>query len=435
MIDKKRVFLLELNEFNLQLLESGARELDLKNLQKLLAFSRIQTVTKDAYESDFLEPWVQWVSIHTGVDSSKHKIKHLGDLSHLRVTQLWEELSERGITSGVWGAMNASRGRAELAKFFLPDPWTASENAYSEELQALLDPIRYLSTNYLNRSNKIFLKKLKGIFRLFRANGLVWAFLKELLYLSKNLLQYGCKSFVFISIFDYLSTLLFVQYKKRYDPDFSILFLNSLAHLQHHHWKQLNPMQSPPLVYGLRYIDKILGVLFDAIEEGEVFFVANALSQKNTSEEKPWILYRQKDQKQFLDQLNIAHTRVESLMTHDAHIYFASEKMMQLAKKALSNLSVFGQKLFLVEESAEDRNKLFYRIAFTDEIPAETMFLHAGVEYRFFDLFQVIVKRTGKHIPTGIVLVNQKSSVEQMPNHELFHTIVGYYEKKSSDRR
>lgn len=66
------LLLLELNEVNEELLASAARELGLANLQHILGLARTETFTKDTYESNYLEPWVQWVSIHTGLPSSCH---------------------------------------------------------------------------------------------------------------------------------------------------------------------------------------------------------------------------------------------------------------------------------------------------------------------------------------------------------------------------
>src|SRR3990167_7265173 len=109
----KKVLLLELNEFNAELLKRAADELNLRNIQKLCALHQTQLSTRDTYESDFLEPWVQWVYIHTGKSSQEHQIKHLGDVPHLETEQIWESLSKKGVSSGIWGAMNANRGQSE----------------------------------------------------------------------------------------------------------------------------------------------------------------------------------------------------------------------------------------------------------------------------------------------------------------------------------
>jgi hypothetical protein len=159
------MLLVELNEFNKDLLKSAAESLKLKNIQKILALTEFHTITDDTYDSGYLEPWVQWVSVHTGTPSAKHQIKHLGDVPNVTEPQIWERLSEKGVTCGVWGAMNASRNAARNCLFFLPDPWTFTELGYPEPLNQLLDLPRYISKNYLNtRVSILFLSALPTFF-------------------------------------------------------------------------------------------------------------------------------------------------------------------------------------------------------------------------------------------------------------------------------
>ncbi len=218
------VCFLELNEFNLALLEEATRTWHLPHLAKLLQLNRAETHTDDLYESDFLEPWVQWVSVHTGVPSKKHKIKHLGDVPHLGTDQLWEQLSDRGITSGIWSPMNASRGRADKCLFFLPDPWTASERAYPEELNRFLDPLRYTSQNYLERSHATFFKKMRGLWHVVRERQLVGFCLRRLPGVIWNALRFGGEHFVFIAFAEALTTELFLRYRAEKSPPFRSSF-------------------------------------------------------------------------------------------------------------------------------------------------------------------------------------------------------------------
>ncbi|MBS0623943.1 MAG: hypothetical protein JSS62_04895 [Verrucomicrobia bacterium] len=415
-----KVLLIELNEFNRELLEQAAYELNLPHIQKILHWYRSDTLTQDTYESDFLEPWVQWVCVHTGLPSSQHHIKHLGDIPNLQTEQLWQHLSKKGFTSGIWGAMNANRADSPLNQFFLPDPWTASEHAYPAELNAILTPLRYFSQNYTNRSWKASFQAFKELIRFLKKHRI--PFMQEIPALLKNAIRFKAKAFVFISFIEYLSTLLFLKYRQRYQPDFSLIFLNSLAHLQHHHWKA--DRISEPLAYGFRYLDRMMGHLL--AEEG-IILMTNALSQKNTNEEKPWILYRQIDQAHFLKTIGVQCERVEPLMTHDALLFFASAQLCQQAKQTLESANLCGQKLFLVESYPQDPQKLFYRILFTDEVPDHQTFIVQGQHYPFFKLFKPIVRRTGKHIPQGTLYCNIQKIPPVLKNHEIFKEISAFF--------
>ena len=66
----KKLFLLELNEFNINILKYYSKKYNLTNIQKILKFNKTNTYTNDRYIGDnnqfgYLDPWSQWVSIHT----------------------------------------------------------------------------------------------------------------------------------------------------------------------------------------------------------------------------------------------------------------------------------------------------------------------------------------------------------------------------------
>lgn len=409
---------IELNEFSEELLTFYTEKFKFKNFEKILSLSRSHTLTDDTYESDYLEPWVQWVSVHTATPSSRHQIKHLGDVPELNQPQIWEEMSSKGVTSGIWGAMNASKGSAENCLFFLPDPWTDCEWAHPKEINALLDLLRYTSKNYVNASKKeLFKKAVKAVHFLKKEKALKVIF-KESLNLLKTSQAFKGEAFPFISLFDLVSTHLFIRYKKRYNPKFSLIFLNSLAHLQHHHWNFEDPKAHKRFEIGLSYLDRCLGMLLDSMESEDQVVIANALSQKNTADEKPWYLYRQKDPEQFLKTIGLSFSRVEPHMTHDAHIYFDSAKEALYAKKVLEEAKMDHQPVFHVESYALDPLKIFYKVIFTDELNEDAHLSINGKMLCFFDLFKSIIKRKGRHIQKGTIL-SSLDFPEQFYNHEL----------------
>ena len=100
------MLLLELNEFNPGLLDECSNRLGLKNVRKLLSMQSSVTFTEDKLERFGLDPWVQWPSIHTGLNSKVHALKHLGDIPKLDkdTLQIWELLFQKyGVEFSVWG--------------------------------------------------------------------------------------------------------------------------------------------------------------------------------------------------------------------------------------------------------------------------------------------------------------------------------------------
>lgn len=422
----KDVLILELNEFNIDLLKIATQTLDIPHLSALLTHKITHYKTNDRYNSGYLEPWVQWVSIHSGVPSQKHKIKHLGDIPDLTFKQSWEVLSEHQISMGIWGVMNGSRQGHDQVAFFMPDPWTFDEPAHPDELNRLLALPRYLAKNYQHLKLSALLRHALTMFSFIAASGCALAILRKSISLIRDIIKRGSKHYVFIAFFDYIATLLFIKYKKQYHPKCSILFLNSLAHIQHHHWRDGAETITPEIAHGLKNIDKILGLLKKAFPH-DAFIMHNGLSQMNTNHEKPWVLYRQKDPKNFLQKMALQPIRVEQHMTHDGHAFFKNETQRDHAFEFLQALNINNKKLFHVEKNQHDKTKLFYQLSYTDKIlnNAAEVKTPSG-SFAFFQYFDAIVTRTGRHIPIGTVISDTIDFPDHCFNHE-FHRFVHHY--------
>jgi len=292
-------------------------------------------------------------------------------------------------------------------------------------LNHLLDLPRYVSKHYQALKKRALLNKGFQLLTFFFTSGISLAFLRETGRLLGHLYRYGSKHFVYICYFEMLSALLFIHYKSKYQPRCAFLFLNSLAHLEHHYWRQGTQTVTPEILFGLRMIDRLLALIFKYFPQDAVI-MHNALSQMNTNHEKPWVLYRQKDPLRFLKALKIPATHVEQHMTHDGHVFFRSSLDCETAYENLKKATLQGKPLFHVERNTHDACKLFYQLQFTDSIenPSAT-FAYNGKSYSFFKYFDNIVTRTGRHIPIGTIYSDTVSFPNHIYNHEfnqfLFH--------------
>jgi hypothetical protein len=425
----KNVLIIELNEFNVELLTAACQQHSLPSIAKILALPSSSYKTHDRYNSGYLEPWVQWVSIHTGQASRWHQIKHLGEVPQLQQEQCWEVLSKHNITTGVWGVMNGARRNAHNNLFFLPDPWTFSEWGTPAKLNALLDLPRFLSKNYQNLKKSFFKIAVKSVqlLKFVATSGIASKIIRQGVQLLKDLRQHGYHHYIFISHFDYVSTLLFTQYKKHYQPRCAFLFLNSIAHLQHHYWREGTAGVTPQILFGLQKMDQTLALLFTEFLDDAVV-VHNGLSQMNTNHEKPWVLYRQKDPLPFLRALGIPAIKVEQHMTHDGHVFFNTAADCTQAQLLLKQARLQNKPLFHVESNKEDPRKLFYQLKFTDELDPNTpvLFDFNQKQYKFFDYFDRIVTRTGRHIPIGTVYSDTLFFPDQIYNHDFNRYLYHY---------
>ena len=64
-MNNKKLIAINLNEFNLEFLNYGAKKFNSKYIQKFLKLKKIQTYSKDLKLNKNLDPWVQSISINT----------------------------------------------------------------------------------------------------------------------------------------------------------------------------------------------------------------------------------------------------------------------------------------------------------------------------------------------------------------------------------
>lgn len=415
------MILLELNEFNGTLLRNIASNRSLKALQKVFAWRRSETRTDDVYDSGFLEPWVQWVSVHTGRPSSTHRIKHLGEVPALQAEQLWERWSREGRRSIVWGVMNGDRRTAQNCDIFIPDPWTFSEPAYPDRYGDLIKLPRYLAKNYLDISKLKCASDGVGLFWTVLRSVKAGDFKDGIDLLSQGLRAFGPKNIVFIVFFEYMSAMAFLRAVEEKQPDDAILFINMLAHAQHHYWKAPDGENCAELEFAAQAVDGIVSKLIARISPlkvGERICIMNALSQTCTIEESPWVLHRPKNPERLLRHIGLKPVQVEPLMTYDAHVRFADQQATDSAYELLTRARVAGAPLFHVEKNRGDPCMLFYRLDFFDPVDEKTTFEHGNRSSNFRTHFESIGRRTGKHIGAGEILANWNAFPATLYNHE-----------------
>ena len=90
----ERLIFVELNEINLDAVDLYLkRGHELNGFKKILDNGLITTRSEKEYEN--LEPWIQWVSVHTGKKFSEHQVFRLGDFINSSQRQFFEKVRRR----------------------------------------------------------------------------------------------------------------------------------------------------------------------------------------------------------------------------------------------------------------------------------------------------------------------------------------------------
>ena len=224
---KNKTILLGLNEINFDYIKFYVNQGLLPNFKKIFEIQPpIETVSENDYE--LLEPWVQWVTIHSGKSYKKHNIFRLGDIvNNPELSQIFEELEAEGLSVGAVSPFNAEN-RLKNPSFFVPDPWTKTNPSGNWIVKALYQAV-HQSVND-NAKSKLNLKSMISL-----ALGLLlyvpisrWFHYVKTVSKAKNP---GAKAIILDSLLADVHLSLWEKHK----PDFSNLFLNSGAHIQHHY--------------------------------------------------------------------------------------------------------------------------------------------------------------------------------------------------------
>ena len=395
-----KTILLELNEFSLALLSQYAD--GHKHLKRMLQMKHLKLKIEDNYESNKLEPWVQWVSIHTGLPATKHGIIHLGDIESLSAPQLWEKNSNISV---VWGCLNSKQGNTSNEVQFFPDPWSKQKT----NIKGVTNILSFLETG--NRTSipklKIFGYMLGAIFEYIKL--LNFRVLKVLpLMLTK---PSASKAYV---IAEYLNLLIFKNMMGLSNGN-GIIFINSLAHFQHHYWE---PSKRESLNWCIKAIDLMLGELFSLKCD---LLICNGLSQENSFFDEKWYSHVPKGgYENILKLLNVEYENIRPCMSYDCIIEFKDEQQKSLAMNALNSCKVFDDEsqLFLLDAYENDNNNLFVRLNFYGDKSAKINLGNSS--FKMSDLFVTSEVRTGRHIQECDLMSSVETESNLTYNYELY---------------
>jgi len=424
---RAKLLVVELNEFSVELFRHAAKELDLPNISRMLTWRHTLTTTVDRIEHQGLDPWVQWVGIHSGVPTSEHGVKRLGLTRIQSRKQIWHVLADRGFRWAVWGAMNAPLGNTSGCAFFMPDPWSFDETAYPSVLNRLLSLPRYVSKNYLEINKGLALRYGLRFLSFFSPRW--WAILPRLsIVVLDSLARGGANVHTFTTLLDHLSVLVFVALRRRHDPDFSLIFLNHVAHVQHHFWRRSGRMH-PQMRLALRLCDSALGLLTADAHRGEAILVLNGLKQVNVAGDGDYC-YRQRNPEEALRAIGLRAFRIEQCMTNDGLILFETAADAQAGEQTLrcSALSD-GTKAFYVDRV--DQKSVFYQIHFDHHVAPGTNLIAGARSVPFDQLFELVTERTGAHIAEGDVYACGIDVKPVLQNHEIFNEILEHFQAAS----
>jgi hypothetical protein len=407
---KNKTILVGLNELNFDYIKFYINQGLLPNFKKILDIQPpIETVSEGDYK--LLEPWVQWVTIHTGKTFEEHKVFRLGDVvNNPKLSQIFEELEAEGLSVGAVSPFNAEN-RLKNPSFFVPDPWTKTEPSGNWIVKALYQAV-HQSVND-NAKSKLKFKSMfsLGLGLLLYVPLLRWShYLKTIFEVKKP----GAKAIILDSLLADVHLTLW----KKHKPDFSNLFLNSGAHIQHHYLfnskAYLGNIKNPewycpkdydPLINILSEYDKQIGKLLK--QKDLKIIIATGLHQQ--PHEHLTFYWRLKEHVKFAEMIGLKKfSEILPRMSRDFLVKFKNETDAINAKKLLNSFysSKDDIKIFEVDNRG---TSLFVELVYPNDID-ESVSIYSKESNlkleKFKSYLAFVAIKNGEHNGIGYVTSN-----------------------------
>jgi hypothetical protein len=349
---KKDLIVFEINEADFSFFLYGAKKYKFPKIINFFSKKKISTYSPDKTEGFNLDPWVQWVSVHTATTSTKHEVFRLGQVLNPKILQLWDILAKKKITILLWGLFNSILRNKKNIDLFYPDPWSFTQKSHPNKLNSFLLLPRYYAKNYPNINLFLILfygfRFLTGIF----FSIIFFYFIKKFFLIIYVLFKTNFKIFNLYFLLDIFSLLFVSNQLKKKKSDLSIVALNSFAHYQHNHWDEKKYEY-----FYFWYLNLMITECQKIVQNFSSVIIYNGFSQKKINSE---YVLRSKNVNYLLKILNIVYLKTELNMTTGVTIFFRSMTDKTNAINILNNISIFGSNFFEVTDFY-NKKKIFYK--------------------------------------------------------------------------
>ncbi len=288
----RKVLLLEFNEITRRIIDPLMAQGKMPNFARLLnegASAAPESVDLPPH----LDPWVTWVTVHTGVDRSVHGATVLEqDSLTIKAKRTWNYAEEAGKSIGVFGSISAYPPRP-VPGFLVPGPFAPS----SDTFPPYLSPAQDLNRKYTQVHGKAAkedspLKMAKMGLDLFKL-GLSPATCATI---AAQLVRERVDPSVRwkrVSLQPLVNYDFFQSLYRAYQPDFATWHTNHAAHYMHHYWRSYDDTAfimkatekekaetGGAIEFGYTLCDQLLGRFLKLIGEDTILAVATSMGQQ-----------------------------------------------------------------------------------------------------------------------------------------------------------
>lgn len=410
---------LEFNELTPALMQRFMAEGKLPNFSRLHDESLVFTTTAEERPPN-LDPWIQWVTIHTGLNYRDHGVRRLNEGHSLSAPRVWDLVSDAGGRVWVCGSMSVGSRRPRDGAL-LPDPWTTAVVPHPSALEPYFSFIQRQVMDHTSSQNQFGGLAALRFLSFMVTHGLsastAFALITQLAEERRKPTRWKRAALLDRIQFD-----VFSWYYRRIRPHLATLFLNSTAHFQHLYWREMDPdafVAKPAeahrrryhdaIEYGYRQMDALVGRTLDMVDPSTTVVLATALSQQ------PCLMFEEHGGKFFYRPADVSRlTRfagvdapctVSPVMAHQFHLYFKTSQEADVAAAGLARIRYSDRQALSVELNGCG---VFVGCRVYEPLPTDARLTIEGSNQSaaFFEVFyQVDGVKSGMHHPDGMLWI------------------------------
>lgn len=290
-----KVLLLELNEINWRVVDRLIEQRGpgfLPNFEKLRA-EGAWAVQSAVERPPLLDPWITWVTLHTGVSPKVHGASVLEQSSDsITAPRTWQYVAEAGRKVGVFGSIS-SYPPPPLNGFVVPGPFAPGNETHPPRLA----PVQAVNRRYTQVHNKTTraptLAENAGTAASLVRMGLGLGTMAHVAaQLVRERIQSG-QRWRRVCLQPRLNFDIFAALYRQERPDYATWHSNHAAHFMHHYWRAWDdavfPVKSSAkerkeygeaVPQGYRLCDALIGRAMRLLDAQTVLVVASSMGQQ-----------------------------------------------------------------------------------------------------------------------------------------------------------
>lgn len=291
----RKVLLLEFNEIHWAIVD---RLIGRHGSDFLPNFARLRshgawTVQSAVERAPLLDPWVTWVTLHTGVPPQVHGASVLEQSSAtLQARRSWQYVHEAGLKVGVFGSIS-SYPPQPVRGFMIPGPFAPG----NETFPPALEPVQWINRSQTRAhggasASQGALSSLKNGAKLLQLGLRLRTIGKIALQLLRERRDPHAR-WRRVCLQPLLNFDIFAKQYRAARPHFATLHSNHAAHFMHHYWRAWDdgefPVKASPeekarygdaIPTGYQLCDQLLGQAMALLDDDTVLVLASSMGQQ-----------------------------------------------------------------------------------------------------------------------------------------------------------